>query len=53
MPEELKTYVLEHPDVQKVFFKPAVGEHDSEWSVGINLKSIVLLKVLICLSSGI
>ena len=29
MPEDLKTYELEHAGVQKVFIQPSVGEHDS------------------------
>ena len=30
MLQELKTFVLEHPEVQQVFIEPAVGEHDSQ-----------------------
>ena len=29
MPEELRAYVLEHPEVLKVFKQPSLGEHDS------------------------
>ena len=30
MPEELKAYVFEHPEIRRVFIEPAVGERYSE-----------------------
>ena len=29
MPEELKAYVLEHPEIKKVFNQPSQGDYDS------------------------
>ena len=51
MPNELRLYVLEHPEVEKVFNQPSFDENDSS-TVCYKLEIKVILKVSICLSSG-
>ena len=51
MPNELRLYVLEHPEVEKVFSQPSFKENDSS-TVCYKLEIKSHIKGLICLSSG-